>query len=68
MLSHAAGPPPPGRPLPLGLGRLVAITRAFIAPTPSLFLSYGAAYGTASPRVVWTYARGGGVSLLVMQR
>lgn len=59
-------PASPGRPRPLGLGRLVAITLAFIAPATSLFLSYGAAYSTAGPGVVWAYALGGAVSLLVM--
>ncbi len=51
---------------PIGWGRLLAITLAFIAPATSLFLTFGPAYRLAGPDVAAAYALGGAVSFVIM--
>ncbi|MGC8487025.1 MAG: APC family permease [Clostridia bacterium] len=50
----------------IGLGRLVVITLAMVAPATSVFLTYGSAYRTAGPAIILSYALGSLLVLLVM--
>ncbi len=59
-------PPTNASAPPIGWGRLLAITCAFIAPATSLFLTFGPVYRLAGPDVVLAYALGGAVSVLMM--
>lgn len=60
-------PTPTNRLRPvIGLGRLIGVTFAVIAPSSSVFLTYGAAYARAGTGVVLGYAVGSALNLLVM--
>lgn len=50
----------------IGLGRLIGLTFALIAPASSVFLTYATGYHTAGTGIVLGYAVGGAVNLLVM--
>ncbi|NMP22161.1 APC family permease [Sulfobacillus harzensis] len=50
----------------IGLGRLLGLTFALIAPASSVFLTYSTAYRTAGTGIVLGYAAGAMMNLLVM--
>ncbi len=50
----------------IGLGRLIGLTFALIAPASSVFLTYATGYHSAGTGIVLGYAVGGAVNLLVM--
>lgn len=50
----------------IGLGRLIGLTFALIAPASSVFLTYATGYRAAGAGIVLGYAVGGAVNLLVM--
>ena len=50
----------------LGLGRLIGVTFAVIAPASSVFLTYSTAYRIAGPTLIFSYAAGALLNLAVM--
>lgn len=48
------------------LGQLLAVTLALVAPSTSVFLTFGAAYRTAGPGVMWSYVIASVIVLAVM--
>lgn len=50
----------------IGVGRLVGMTFAVIAPSSSVFLTYGSAYGRAGTGIVLGYTVGALINLLIM--
>lgn len=50
----------------IGLTRLVGLTFAVIAPASSVFLTYGTAFQTAGPTLVFSYGIGALINLAIM--